>query len=296
MSFSILRAGTALASLTVLMPVLCAYAFADEAIEEVTVTAQKLSEARSGIQTQTGASTYTITSAQIDAQPGGENSQLNQVVLQAPSVAQDSFGQYHVRGEHNALQYRLNGIILPEGISVFGQTLDPRLAGSVSLITGALPAEYGIITGGIVDIKTKTGLFQPGGQVGIYGGSHDEIEPSFDYGGSTGSLNYFVSGDYLTNTLGIESPDGSADPLHDRTKQYHGFAYLEDILDEPASRRVLDGVEMLAQRRRTADVPEQLPARRWMEVAPQRQVQLRVRPAVGVERAVIELRPAVAAV
>ena len=242
MSFSILRAGTALASLTVLLPVLCAYAFADEAIEEVTVTAQKLSEARSGIQTQTGASTYTITSAQIDAQPGGENSQLNQVVLQAPSVAQDSFGQYHVRGEHNALQYRLNGIILPEGISVFGQTLDPRLAGSVSLITGALPAEYGIITGGIVDIKTKTGLFQPGGQVGIYGGSHDEIEPSFDYGGSTGSLNYFVSGDYLTNTLGIESPDGSADPLHDRTKQYHGFAYLEDILDEHSSISAVLGV------------------------------------------------------
>ena len=242
MSFSILRAGTALASLTVLLPVLCAYAFADEAIEEVTVTAQKLSEARSGIQTQTGASTYTITSAQIDAQPGGENSQLNQVVLQAPSVAQDSFGQYHVRGEHNALQYRLNGIILPEGISVFGQTLDPRLAGSVSLITGALPAEYGIITGGIVDIKTKTGLFQPGGQVGIYGGSHDEIEPSFDYGGSTGSLNYFVSGDYLTNTLGIESPDGSADPLHDRTKQYHGFAYLEDILDEHSSISAVFGV------------------------------------------------------
>src|SRR5206468_11255497 len=101
-----------------------------------------------------------------DSQPGGENTKLNQVVLQAPGVAQYSFGQYHVRGEHAALQYRLNGVILPKGISVFGQTLDPRLAGSVTLITGALLAEYGIVTGGIVDIRTKSGVFQPGGQVG----------------------------------------------------------------------------------------------------------------------------------
>ena len=97
-------------------------------VETVVVTAQKLAEARNGIQTQIGASTYTITAKDIDNQPGGENTLLNQVVLQAPGVAQDSFGQLHVRGEHNGLQYRLNGIIIPEGISVFGQTLDPRLA------------------------------------------------------------------------------------------------------------------------------------------------------------------------
>lgn len=208
----------------------------ESSVETVVVTARRLSEIRTGIQTQTGASTYTITAQDIENQPGGANGLLNQVVLQAPGVAQDSFGQLHVRGEHNGLQYRLNGIILPEGISVFGQTLDPRLAGSVKLITGALPAEYGLRTAGIVDVETKSGLFQPGGQIGLYGGSHSELEPSFDYGGSTaGGFNYFVSGDYLTNTLGIESPDGSADPLHDRTNQYHGFAFLQDILDQNSS-------------------------------------------------------------
>jgi len=39
-------------------------------------------------------------------------------------------------------------------------------------------------------------------------------------------------GRFLRNDLGIESPDGSSQPLHDHTTQYHGFAYLEDILDE----------------------------------------------------------------
>jgi outer membrane receptor for ferrienterochelin and colicins len=201
-------------------------------VDEVVVIAQRLNEARNGIQTQTGASTYVINEAAIDAAPGGDNQLLNQVIMQAPDVAQDSFGQFHVRGEHNGLQYRLNGIILPEGISVFGQSLDPRLISSLTLVTGALPAEYGLRTAGIIDLKTKSGVIDPGGSVSLYGGSHGTVQPSFNYGGSDGRLNYFVSGDFLRNDLGIESPDGSSDPIHDHTKQYHGFGYFEYILDD----------------------------------------------------------------
>src|ERR1700751_694944 len=162
---SILLAGAAGAVLLAAAP-----AFAQDSTESITVTAEKLAAARNGIQTQTGASTYTITANDIQAQPGGDNSQLNSVILQMPGVAQDSFGQLHVRGEHNGLQYRLDGIILPEGISVFGQTLDPRLAESVRLITGALPAEYGLRTAGIIDIQTKTGVFDNSGVVSMYRG------------------------------------------------------------------------------------------------------------------------------
>src|SRR5580698_4185337 len=109
---SLLLATSALCAATVITTQ--SFAQADfNTIETVTVTAKKLDDARSGIQTQTGASTYTITAEDIDASPGGANNLLNQVALQAPSVAQDSFGQFHVRGEHNALQYRLNGVIIP---------------------------------------------------------------------------------------------------------------------------------------------------------------------------------------
>jgi outer membrane receptor protein involved in Fe transport len=200
--------------------------------EQVVITAQRLNEARTGLQPQVGASTYTINQESITAAPGGDNSLLNSVVLQAPDVAQDSFGQFHVRGEHNGLQYRLNGVILPEGLAGFGQTLDPRLISSMQLITGTLPAEYGLRTAGIIDLTTKTGVFQPGGSVSFYGGSHGTVEPSFNYGGSSGNLNYFVSGDFLRNDVGIESPDGSANPIHDRTNQIHGFGYVQDLLDE----------------------------------------------------------------
>ncbi len=114
--------GTAASAVTVSPDSASTGATAD-VLPTVVITAKILNEKRASIETQTGASTYTIDSAAIAATPGGDNTLLNQVIMQAPDVAQDSFGQFHVRGDHNDLQYRLNGIILPEGISVFGQSL-----------------------------------------------------------------------------------------------------------------------------------------------------------------------------
>jgi outer membrane receptor for ferrienterochelin and colicins len=197
-----------------------------DALSTVTVTARRLNAARAEIETQTGASTYTITSDAIAAAPGGANQQLNQVLLQAPDVVQDSFGQLHVRADHNDLQYRLNGMILPEGISVFSQTLSPRLISSLSLITGALPAEYGLRTAGIIDLTTNNGLLQPGGEVSVYGGSHSTFQPAAEYGGSSGNFSYYMTGDYKQTDLGIDSPDGSSDPLHNHSTQGHAFGYF----------------------------------------------------------------------
>jgi outer membrane receptor protein involved in Fe transport len=198
----------------------------------VVVTARRFNEERASIETQVGASTYTIDSAAITALPGGENQQLNQVLLQMPDVVQDSFGQLHVRGDHNDLQYRINGVILPEGISVFSQTLSPRFISSMSLITGALPAEYGLRTAGIIDLTTNSGVLQPGGYVSVYGGSFGLFQPSFEYGGGAGGYTYYVTGDYKESAIGIDSPDGSTDPLHDHTSQVHLFSYFDRILDQ----------------------------------------------------------------
>jgi outer membrane receptor protein involved in Fe transport len=200
-------------------------------VSEVVITARRLDAARDTIQPETGASSYTIPNTAIQALPGGDNAGLNEVVLQMPGVAQDSYGQLHVRGDHANIQYRFNGVILPEGLSFFGQVLSPRIANSIELITGALPAEYGLRTAGILDIRTKSG-FVNGGQAGIYGGSHGEWEPSIEYGGSHGSDSYFGSASYTQNQLGVESPDGSSTPRHDRTDQIQGFGYFDHVIDE----------------------------------------------------------------
>ena len=198
----------------------------------IVITAQHLNEERARIDTQTGASTYTFSSDDIQKEPGGDNVLLNQVMLQVPDAAQDSFGQLHIRGDHNGLQFRLNGVILPDGISFFGQTLPPRMISQFKLITGSLPAEYGLRSAGVIDLTTKAGALQPGGEVSLYGGSHGSIEPSVNYGGTSGANTYFVTGDFIRNDLGIESPDGRSTPLHDTTKQYHAFGYFEHIIDD----------------------------------------------------------------
>ena len=209
-------------------------------VSEIVVTAARLDAARSTVEPALGASTYSLPQAFIDNLPAGANTQLNQVILQAPGAAQDSFGQLHIRGDHGNIQFRLNNVILPEGLQVFGQTLSPRLASNIDLITGALPAQYGLRTAGIVNITTKSG-FRNGGEVSIYGGSHGLVVPSFEYGGSSGSTSGFVSGSYTGTDVGIESPDGRATPLHDHSDQYQAFGYLDHILDDQSRVSLIAG-------------------------------------------------------
>lgn len=203
----------------------------DAASHTIVVTARRLDEARASIQPALGADSYAISQDAIQAMPGGDNQQFNQILLQIPGVSQDGGGQFHVRDDHANLQYRINGTILPEGLAVFGQTLSPRLIDHFALLTGALPAQYGLRTAGIMDITTKSGMFANGGQISLYGGSHGSINPSISYGGSSGNTNYFVSGDFKHNGLGIESVDGSSTPLHDKTDQGQAFAYVDHIID-----------------------------------------------------------------
>jgi outer membrane receptor protein involved in Fe transport len=199
----------------------------------VTVVGQ-LDQARSQILPNLGATAYTHTAEQIESQSQGGNAPMNQIILRSPGVAQDSAanGDLHVRGEHANLQYRINDVLLPEGITGFGLELDPRFVESLQLITGSLPAQYGFRTAGVIDIQTKSGAFENGGTGEMYGGSYDTIRPSFEYGGSQGKLSYFIDGSYDHNDLGIENPTASHNAIHDVTDQYKTFTYLSYILDD----------------------------------------------------------------
>jgi outer membrane receptor protein involved in Fe transport len=207
----------------------------------IEVISQQLEAARLQIQPSLGASTYYFGSEALQTIPQGENAPLNQVLLQFPAVAQDSFGQIHVRGEHANVQFRINGVQLPEGLSVFGQALETRFARSVSLLTGALPAQYGFFTAGVLDIQTKTGLTNPGVAITMYGGSFNWLQPSFEYGGHEGPVDWFFTGDHLSNERGIENPAATYNAIHDATQQIHGFSYMSGIIDPDTRVSVLGG-------------------------------------------------------
>src|SRR5437763_13763999 len=86
---------------------------------DIVITGRRLDVARDAITPSLGASQYTFNKEALEKQPGGTNLTLNKSLLQAPGVVQDSYGVIHVRNEHANLQYRLNGVIVPESISGF---------------------------------------------------------------------------------------------------------------------------------------------------------------------------------
>src|SRR3954463_15766239 len=176
-------------------------------LPEVVVQAQRAAAAaRQDILARFGAREVTVDRQTIEALPGGADQPLNQVLLQTPGVVQDSFGDIHIRGEHRNLQYRLNGVQLPEGLSGFGQVLDARALRSVSVLTGALPAQFGFRTNAVIDLETRTGALDPGGSIGVYGGSRGLIQPHASWAGLIGGWDVFAAGSFLRSDQGIENP------------------------------------------------------------------------------------------
>jgi hypothetical protein len=58
------------------------------------------------------------------------------------------------------------------------------------------------------------------------------VEPSAEFFGTQGAFNYYLSGSYVTNKLGIENPLPATSALHDRTNQTKSFGTLSYFLDD----------------------------------------------------------------
>jgi outer membrane receptor protein involved in Fe transport len=189
---------------------------------------------RANLSPTIGASTYTVTRQTVEDMPQGDNTPIDKVILQMPGVSYDSAvsnPSFHVRSEYANVQIRINGVIVPEGVSALGPFLDTNFIGSMSLLTGALPAEYGLRTAGVLDITSRS-FATPGGEVSVYGGSRQTFTPSFDYGGSAGNNSeYFVSARGNWNDLGLENPTAGINAIHDQTDQGKFFGYASTLLD-----------------------------------------------------------------
>ena len=225
--------------------------------EALTQKSNSFDQARSNLYTTIGTTSETKSHDTIEALPQGTNAPVEKVLLQAPGVSQDSAaaGLLHVRNDHANVQFRINGIMLPDGISGFGSIFDTNFIGSVSLVTGALPAEYGLRTVGLVDITTRKDVFNNTGSINYYFGSRETIRPSFEYGGTFGAncpsastglptkapassppncfggVQYYFTGSYLQTNEGIENSLPFLNPIHDFSRQERGFAYLSTFVD-----------------------------------------------------------------
>ena len=222
---------------------------------QLNAKADTFDQARSNLFTTIGTASTTLTHETINALPGGDNTPVERILLQFPGVSQDSAasGLLHVRNDHANLQFRINGVMLPDGPTGFGSILDASWIGSLGLVVGALPAEYGLRTVGLIDITTRADIFNNSGQVSVYGGSQGTLTPTIQYGGTFGStcptitpapgtkalpsadcfpgVQYFFTGRYLQTKEGLENSINSYSPIHDFSQQGKGFAYLSTFVD-----------------------------------------------------------------
>jgi outer membrane receptor protein involved in Fe transport len=222
-------------------------------LQEIVVTARRLGlklrntqldEARDrDLLPKLGASTYGLDQQAIDTLPLGKNTPIDKLLLQAPGVSYDSAisnPDFHVRNEYANVQYRINGIQLPDGVSALGPVLETGFIGNLNLLDGALPAQYGLRTAGVVDLTTKA-TFDPGGNLDLYGGTWDTLSSSIEYGGSAGSTQYFLTGRYLQSDQGLENAMSTPDPIHDRTEQGKFFGYGSTLFGDSSRLTYMSG-------------------------------------------------------
>ncbi len=209
-------------------------------LPDVVVYGHQIDQAMDRVVPSLGATKYTMNEQQIAEQSGGENAPLSQTLLRAPGMAEDQYGQLHLRGEHAFLQYRIDDVLLPENLTGFGEEFSPRFIKSLSVIDGTLPAQFGFATAGIIDIHTKSGSTN-GGDLTMYGGAFNTVNPSFEFSETVGKTSVYLQGSYLFDSLGINNTTSSRNAIHDNTWQFKGFADISYLIDETSKVNLLMG-------------------------------------------------------
>lgn len=119
---------------------------------------------------------------------------LKQVIQSTPGVMADSFGNIITRGEHNAVNYEVDGVVLPEAPNSInqGQFASPRALQSVSVDIGGYEArDGGGPLGAVARLKTLP----------------IQTKPSLEYGGQIGGP---IAGTIYYRATGAASQDPSS--------------------------------------------------------------------------------------
>ena len=121
------------------------------------------------------------------------------VTLASPGIAADSNGLFHGLGDHAENSFSLDGQpITDQQSKVFSNQIPLDAVQSMTVISGAPPAEFGDKTSLVVDVTTRTGLGSttPHGNVtasyGSFGSTN--LDASFSYGNAKWGEFFAVNG------------------------------------------------------------------------------------------------------
>ena len=160
------------------------------------------------IKPNSSSETYSVSRRDIESLPRGNNLALQDALLTIPGAAYGSLKQVHIRQDHANLQFRIDGVPIPDTItSQFSDLLSPRVWERADVTLGGMEAQYGNRTAAVIDITSKSGTKPGFGSIGVFGGSNETVMPSFEYGGTVGErFRFYVMNNYQTTNRAIDPP------------------------------------------------------------------------------------------
>ena len=173
------------------------------------------------IQYKASSETYSVSRKDIEALPRGNNVELQDVLQTIPSAAYGALKQLHIRQDHANLQFRIDGVPIPDTVSTtFSDVISPRAWERADIILGGMEAQYGNKTTAVIDITSKSGTKPGFGSTQMFGGSNQTLNPSFEYGGTIGAkFRYYVLNSYISTNRGIEPPTLGHSVFHDQSER-----------------------------------------------------------------------------
>ncbi|MDZ4733917.1 MAG: TonB-dependent receptor [Nitrospirota bacterium] len=177
------------------------------------------------IQHKASSETYSVSRKDIEELPRGNNVELHDVLLTIPSAVYGSLKQVHIRQDHANLQFRIDGVPIPDTVSsAFSDVLSPRAWERADIILGGMEAQYGNKTAAVLDITTKSGTKPGFGSAQMFGGSNNTINPSLEYGGTIGEkFRFYVLNSHTATNRGIEPPTLGHSIFHGQSERNQTF-------------------------------------------------------------------------
>ncbi len=133
---------------------------------------------------------------------------MPQILLTLPTASRGSNGQIHINGDHNGINYIIDGLELPENLNrVLGNQIDPSNIAFINAVQGAFPAQYGDKFATVLDI----GMQAPRGPAAValqfQGGSYNTYDQITDFHTPVGQGGALVlSARFSQDGFGINPP------------------------------------------------------------------------------------------
>src|ERR1035437_8469010 len=146
------------------------------------------------------------------------------ITLASPGVAADSNGLFHGMGDHASNSFSLDGQpITDQQSKVFSNQIPLDAVQSMTVISGAPPAEFGDKTSLVIDVTTRSGLGSttPHGDItasyGTFGSSN--VDLNFSYGGK--NWGNFIAANGLNTGRFLDPPEFLV--MHDKGNEENLF-------------------------------------------------------------------------